>query len=146
MRFAAGLVIDAKHVQQVRQVIDVCTLQVGEAAHHSAFEHRTQVQGALLMDVVVGYRAFVLQLLASKREQLLVWWDTFALLEFGFHSPNGVGCFHTQCDGLASERLHEDLHSAGDLQQGGSTQRFDSHQVFGMVVSEAVRMNIYFSQ
>ena len=45
---------------------------------HAAPQSQHQVEGGLLLDVVVGQRAAVLQLLASEDEALLVRGDTYA--------------------------------------------------------------------
>ena len=42
-----------------------------------------QVEGRLLLDVVVRQRAAVLQLLAGKDQALLVWWDALLVLDLG---------------------------------------------------------------
>ena len=56
---------------------------------------------------------FILKLFASKNKSLLVWWDAFLVLNFGFHSLNGVRGFYLKGDGFASVGLHKDLHSTG---------------------------------
>ena len=49
-----------------------------------------QVQRALLLDVVVGESAAVLQLLAGEDEALLVWGDALLVLDLGLYVLNGV--------------------------------------------------------
>merc|ERR1719391_1028760 len=70
------------------------------------------MQGALLLNVVVGEGAPVLQLLPSKDETLLVRRNAFLVLNLSLDILNGVGWLHLQGDGLASESFHKDLHSA----------------------------------
>ena len=48
---------------------------------HSSAQPQDQVQGALLLDVVVGQGASVLQLLPSKDETLLVRWNALLVLQ-----------------------------------------------------------------
>ena len=87
------------------------------------------MQGGLFLDVVVGQRAAGLQLLAGKDQALRVrgntymWlyygWvsivgrqtlkDTFLVLDLGLDRVDGVRGLHIECDGLTSQRLHEDL-------------------------------------
>ena len=43
-------------------------------------ETKDQVEGRLLLDVVVGKGAAVLQLLAGKDQTLLIWGDSFFVL------------------------------------------------------------------
>merc|ERR1711959_519450 len=71
-----------------------------------------QVERRLLLDVVVGESAPVLELLASKDEALLVRRDAFLVLNLCLHVVDGVGRLDLEGDRLASERLHEDLHPA----------------------------------
>ena len=42
---------------------------------------KDQVEGRLLLDVVVGEGAAILQLLAGKDQTLLIWWDSFFVLK-----------------------------------------------------------------
>jgi len=70
------------------------------------------VKSGLLLDVVVWKSAAVFELLTSKDETLLVWWDTFLVLDFSLDVLNGVGWLNVQSDGLSSESLDEDLHTS----------------------------------
>ena len=71
-----------------------------------------QVQGRLLLDVVVGERAAVLELLAGEDQALLVRGNSFLVLDLGFDIVDGVGGLHLKGDSLAREGLDEDLHTA----------------------------------
>jgi len=77
---------------------------------HSATEPEDQVEGALLLDVVVRKGSAVLQLLSGKDESLLVWGDTLLVLDLSFDILDRVARLHLQGDGLPGESLHEDLH------------------------------------
>ena len=70
------------------------------------------MQRGLLLDVVVGEGAPVLQLLAREDEALLVGRDALLVLDLRLHALDGVRGLHVQRDGLARQRLHEDLHAA----------------------------------
>merc|ERR1711992_292104 len=70
------------------------------------------MEGALLLDVVVGKSPSVLQLLASKDQPLLVWGNAFLVLDLGLDVLNGVRGLHLEGDGLASQGLDEDLHAS----------------------------------
>ena len=85
---------------------------------HAATQTEHQMEGRLLLDVVVAQSAAVLELFASEDESLLVWRDAFLVLDFGLDVLDGVTCLHLEGDGLASERLHEDLHGFGFLGEG----------------------------
>ena len=68
------------------------------------------MQSALLLDVVVGESAAVLQLLASEDEALLVGGDALLVLDLGLDSVDGVGGLDFKSDGLAGKGLNENLH------------------------------------
>jgi hypothetical protein len=70
------------------------------------------MESGLLLDVVVGEGSAVFELLAGEDESLLIWWDTFLVLDLGLDVLNGVRGFNFEGDGLASEGLDEDLHSS----------------------------------
>merc|ERR1711994_162693 len=74
------------------------------------------MESALLLDVVVREGPAVLQLLSSKDQPLLVWGDALLVLDLGLDILNGVRRLHLQCDGLASQGLHKDLHSSSQSQ------------------------------
>ena len=67
------------------------------------------MEGRLLLDVVVAQRAPVLQLLAGEDESLLVRWDPLLVLDLGLDVLNRVRGLNLERDGLARERLHENL-------------------------------------
>ncbi len=71
---------------------------------------QNEVKGRLLLDIVVWQGPAVFQLLSSKDQPLLIWGDTLLVLDFGLDVFNGVGGLHFEGDGLAGERLDEDLH------------------------------------
>ena len=66
----------------------------------------------LLLDVVVGEGAAVLELLASEDEALLIGRDALLVLDLGLNVVDGVGGLDLEGDGLAREGLNEDLHLA----------------------------------
>merc|ERR1712097_58230 len=71
-----------------------------------------QVEGGLLLDVVVLKGAAVLELLACEDEALLVRGDALLVLDLGLNSLDGVGALHLEGDGLARQGLDEDLHGS----------------------------------
>jgi len=50
-------------------------------------------------------------LLTGKDESLLVWGDSFLVLDLGFDGLNGVSLLDLEGDSLSSEGLDEDLHA-----------------------------------
>jgi len=83
---------------------------------HATTQTEDKMEGGLLLDVVVGQSTTILQLLASKDETLLIGRDTFLILNLGLDIFNGVGWFHLQGDGLASEGLDKDLHATSETE------------------------------
>jgi len=69
------------------------------------------VKSRFLLNVVVRESSTVFKLLSGEDESLLIWWDSFLVLDFGFDIFDGIGGFNIQGDGLSSESLDEDLHS-----------------------------------
>ena len=51
---------------------------------------------------------------SSENESLLIWWDTFLVLDLGLDILNGVSWFNIESDGLTSESLDEDLHTTSE--------------------------------
>jgi hypothetical protein len=71
---------------------------------------RTEVEGRLLLDVVVGEGSAILELLSGEDETLLIGWDTLLVLDLGLDIIDGVRGFHLKSDCLASKGLNKDLH------------------------------------
>jgi len=78
----------------------------------STSESQYKMEGWLFLDVVIWKSSSVLKLLSSEDKSLLIWWDTFFILDFGLDIFNGVSWFNIKGDGLTSESLYEDLHTS----------------------------------
>merc|ERR1711971_428273 len=74
------------------------------------------MQSRLLLDVVVREGATILKLFASKDQPLLVWGNTFFILDFGLDIFDGVRCFNLKGDGLARQGLNENLHTTSQTE------------------------------
>lgn len=61
------------------------------------------MKSRLLLDVVVGESAAVLELFTSEDQSLLVRWDTFLILNLGLYIVDGIGRLDLQSDGLAGD-------------------------------------------
>ena len=79
---------------------------------HTTSKSEDQVEGRVLLDVVVGESSSILKLLSSEDKSLLVWWNTFLVLDLSLHVLNGVSWLNIKGDGLTSEGLDEDLHTS----------------------------------
>jgi len=78
---------------------------------HSTTETENEVQSGFLLDVVVGEGPTILELFAGKDETLLIGWDALLVLNLGFDVVDRVGRLNLEGDSLASQGLHENLHS-----------------------------------
>ena len=83
---------------------------------HTSTQSQDQVESRFLLDVVVGESTAVLELLAGEDETLLVRWDALLVLDLGLDVVDGVGALDFEGDGLASQRLHEDLHATAETE------------------------------
>ena len=79
---------------------------------HTTSKSEDQVKGRLLLDVVVGKSSSILKLLTSEDKSLLIWWNTFLILDLSLDVLNGVSWLDIKGDGLTSEGLYEDLHTS----------------------------------
>ncbi len=75
----------------------------------AATEAEDEVEGGLLLDVVVRERAAVLELLAREDQTLLVRRDALLVLDLGLDVVNRVRRLDLEGDGLAGEGLDENL-------------------------------------
>ncbi len=73
---------------------------------------KDQVEGRLLLDVVVGQRPSVLELLAGEDETLLVWGNAFLVLDFGLDILDRVGGLDLEGDCLSGQGFDKNLHAS----------------------------------
>merc|ERR1712131_200761 len=83
---------------------------------HSSPETENQMKSGLLLDVVVRKSSTIFQLFSSIDQPLLIWWDSFLVLNLGLHILNGVRRLNFQSDSLSSESLDKDLHSSSETE------------------------------
>ena len=69
------------------------------------------MKGWFLLDIVIRKSSAVLKLFSGEDKSLLIWWDTFLILDFSFDVFNGVRWFNIKSDSLSSQSLDEDLHT-----------------------------------
>jgi len=97
----------------------------GEGFHenlHTTSESEYQVEGGLLLDVVVAQSSTVFKLLAGKNQSLLIWRDALFVLDLGFDVFDGVGRLDLEGDRFSGEGFHENLHTSSkseDQMEGG---------------------------
>merc|ERR1711937_693875 len=78
---------------------------------HATPQAKHKVKSRLLLDVVVGERAAILELLAREDQPLLVRRDPLLVLDLRLDVVDGVGALDLECDGLTSKGFDEDLHA-----------------------------------
>ena len=81
---------------------------------HASTQAEHKVEGRLLLDVVVLEGATVFELLAGEDESLLIWGNTFLVLDLGLDVFNRVGLLDVEGDGLSRKGLDEDLHTTSE--------------------------------
>jgi len=65
----------------------------GQCLHenlHTSSEPENKMEGGLLLDVVVGQSPSIFQLFTSEDQSLLVWGNSFLILDLGLHVLDGV--------------------------------------------------------
>jgi len=98
---------------------------------HTTSESEDEMEGALLLNVVVAEGSSVLELLSGEDESLLIGWDSFLVLNLGLDVLNGVRWLDLEGDGLSSESLDEDLHTTSE-----SEDEMESGFLLDVVVGE----------
>jgi hypothetical protein len=78
---------------------------------HATTQTKDEVEGALLLDVVVGEGTAILKLLAGKDQALLVRGNAFFVLDLCLDVVDRVGGFNLEGDSLTRQGLDKDLHT-----------------------------------
>jgi len=79
---------------------------------HTSSKSEDQVESWFFLNVVIGKSSSIFKLLSSKDESLLIWWDTFFVLDFGFYIFNGISWLNIKSYGFSSKSLNENLHTS----------------------------------
>jgi len=79
---------------------------------HTSSQSEDKVEGGLLLNVVIGKSSSIFKLFSGKDQPLLVWGDSFLVLDLGFDIFDGIRGLNFKSDGLSSECLDKDLHSS----------------------------------
>merc|ERR1719400_1205105 len=94
--------------------VDCCVVFLSQQPQ-SGFDHTTtktqhQVESRLFLDVVVRQSSAILELFSSENQTLLIWRNSFLVLDLGLDILNGVRGLDLQSNGLAGEGFDENLH------------------------------------
>merc|ERR1712004_428186 len=77
---------------------------------HTASKSEDEMESRLFLDVVIRKSSAVFELLASEDKSLLVWGNSFLVLDLGLDVLDGIGSLNLKGDGLARKGLDKDLH------------------------------------
>merc|ERR1712115_206975 len=83
---------------------------------HTSSQSQNKMESAFLLDIVIGEGSSIFQLLSSKDQSLLIWRNSFLVLDLGLDIFNGVRRLNLEGDGLASQGLDKDLHTSSQSQ------------------------------
>ena len=81
---------------------------------HTTSKSKNQVEGWFFLNIVVRKCSSIFKLLSSENETLLIWRNTFFILNFSLDVLNSVCWLDLKGDGLTSESLDEDLHATSE--------------------------------
>jgi len=82
-----------------------------EDLHGATTKTKDKVKGGLLLNVVIRQCSAVFELLSCEDETLLLWRDSFFVLNLCLHVLNGIICFYVKSDRLSGKRFDKNLHS-----------------------------------
>ena len=74
------------------------------------------MEGWFFLDVVVWQWSSIFKLLSGKDKSLLVWGNSFLVLDFSLDSFNWIRWFNIKSDGFSGQGLNEDLHTSSESQ------------------------------
>jgi hypothetical protein len=69
---------------------------------HTSSKSEDQVESGFLLNIVVWKSSSILKLLSSKDKSLLIWWDSFFILDFSFYILNSIGWLDIKGDCFSS--------------------------------------------
>jgi uncharacterized membrane protein len=72
------------------------------------------MKGGFLLDVVVRKGSAILKLLSGEDESLLIWGDSFLVLDLCLDVLDGVCWLNIKGDGLSCQGFDEDLHTTSE--------------------------------
>ena len=99
---------------------------------HTTTETKNQMQGGLLLNVVVGESTSVLELLSRENETLLIRRNTLFVLDLGLDVIDSVRRLYIKSDSLSGKGLDEDLHTTTEAKH-----QVESRLLLDVVVRES---------
>jgi len=86
-----------------------------EDLHGTTAKSKDKMEGGFLLNVVVREGPSILELLSGKDQPLLLWRDSFFVLNLRLDILNGVVCLHVKRDCFPCKGLDKDLHSHDEI-------------------------------
>uniref|UniRef100_A0AC34GU41 Uncharacterized protein n=1 Tax=Panagrolaimus sp. ES5 TaxID=591445 RepID=A0AC34GU41_9BILA len=77
-----------------------------------------KMEGRFFLDIVIRKSTSIFKLFSSKDKTLLIWRDSFFILDLSFYIFNGIRTFNFKGDSFAGKGLDEDLHGCGNKLYG----------------------------
>jgi hypothetical protein len=90
-----------------------------------------QMESGFFLNIVVREGSSVFQLLSGEDESLLIWGDSFLVLDLSLHVLNGVRSLNIKSNGLSSQSLDKDLHASSQ-----SEHKMESGLLLDVIVGE----------
>jgi len=81
-----------------------------EDLHGTTSKSKDKMKGGLFLDVVIRESSTIFELLSSEDQSLLLWWNSFLVLNLRLDIRDGVIRLDVQGDRLSREGLDENLH------------------------------------
>ena len=111
LRWESGVALAANHLLALvlsgegsKRSLDL------EGTHTTTSQSEDEMESRLLLDVVVRKGSSILELLTGEDESLLIWGNTFFVLNLGLDVFDSIGGFDIKSDSLARQCFDEDLH------------------------------------
>merc|ERR1719411_1513858 len=82
----------------------------------SSSQPKDKMKGRLLLDVIIGKGSSIFQLLSSEDKTLLVWWDTFLVLDLCLNIFNSIRWFNLKGNCFSSQGFDKNLHSSSETE------------------------------
>jgi len=95
-----------------------------ENLHGTTTKSEDKVKGGLFLDIVVRKSSSIFELFSSENESLLLWRDSFFVLDLGLDVLDSVVWFDIQGDRFSGQSLDKDLHSTTSKTKDKMESRF----------------------
>merc|ERR1719414_2076271 len=83
---------------------------------HSSSKAEYKMKSTFLLDVIIRKGAAIFELFSSEDETLLIWRNSFLILDFGLYIFNCIRWFHLKGDSFSSQCFDKDLHSSSETE------------------------------